>query len=89
LSAATLWICAQAVAMPLSYWIMLAAAAPIFVMASLPIGVAGFGTREVAAVAVLGVLGIPADQATAAALLYGLCAVGQGLLAIPLFLMRP
>lgn len=88
LSAAALWMCAQAVAIPLSYWMFLAAAAPIFVMAALPIGIAGFGTRELAAVAVLGALGVPADQATAAALLYGLCAIAQGLLAAPLFLLR-
>lgn len=88
LSAGALWICAQAVAIPLSYWLFLAAAAPIFVMAALPVGIAGFGTRELAAVAVLGALGVPADQATAAALLYGLCQIAQGLLAAPLFLMR-
>lgn len=88
LSAGALWICAQALSIPLSYWMMLAAAAPIFVMAALPIGIAGFGTRELAAVAVLGALGVPADQATAAALLYGLCQIAQGLLAAPLFMLR-
>ena len=88
LSACTLWLCALAVGVNLSYPIMLAAAAPIFIMAALPIGVAGFGTRELAAVLVLGYLGVPGDLATASALLYGLCVVAQGIAAAPLFLLK-
>jgi uncharacterized membrane protein YbhN (UPF0104 family) len=88
LSAATLWLCGRAVGVELSYFTMVAAAAPIFVMAALPIGVAGFGTRELAAVLVLGLFEVPGDLATATSLLYGLAAVIQGLLAAPLFLVR-
>jgi uncharacterized membrane protein YbhN (UPF0104 family) len=88
LSAASLWVCARAVDVELSYFAMLAAAAPIFIMAALPVGIAGFGTRELAAVLVLGLLGVPGDQATATALLYGLAAVVQGALAAPLFLVK-
>jgi uncharacterized membrane protein YbhN (UPF0104 family) len=89
LSACSLWICAMAVGVSLSYPMMLAAAAPIFIMAALPIGVAGFGTRELAAVIVLGLAGVPGDQATAAALLYGLATVIQGVVAAPLFFTEP
>ena len=88
LSACALWICSQAVGLSLSYPLVLAAAAPIFIMAALPVGVAGFGTRELAAAVVLGAVGVPADQATATALLYGLAAVVQGVIAAPLFLSR-
>ncbi len=88
LSAGTLWVCAVAVGVELSYWTMLGAAAPIFIMAAVPLGVAGFGTRELAAVVVLGFLGVSADQATAASLLYGLTAVVQGVLFAPLFLAK-
>jgi len=88
LSAGTLWVCARAVGVELSYLNMLAAAAPIFIMAALPFGVAGFGTRELAAVLVFGLFGVPGDQATATALLYGLAAVAQGVLAAPLFLTK-
>jgi hypothetical protein len=88
LSALALWVCALAVGVELGYWTMLAAAAPIFIMAALPLGVAGFGTRELAAVVVLGTVGVSAEQATAAALLYGVCAVVQGVLAAPLFLVK-
>ena len=83
LSAGTLWVCSRAVGVELSYFSMLAAAAPIFIMAALPVGIAGFGTRELAAVLVLGFFGVPGDQATATALLYGLAAVAQGVLAAP------
>ena len=88
LSAGTLWVCSRAVGVELSYLNMLAAAAPIFIMAAVPVGVAGFGTRELAAVLVLGLFGVPGDQATATALLYGLAAVVQGVLAAPLFLTK-
>jgi uncharacterized membrane protein YbhN (UPF0104 family) len=87
-AAGTLWICAQAIGLSVSYGLMLAAAAPIFIMAALPIGVAGFGAREAAAVAVLGYAGVPADQAFLVGLLYGLAAVVQGILAAPLFLAK-
>jgi hypothetical protein len=88
LSACALWICGLSVGLTLSYGVMLAAAAPIFIMAALPIGFAGFGTRELAAVIVLGFAGVPSDQATATAMLYGIAAVVQGILAVPLFFSK-
>jgi uncharacterized membrane protein YbhN (UPF0104 family) len=87
-SAGALWCFAFASGINLSYAVMLAAAAPIFVMGALPLGWGGFGAREAAAVVVLGTLGVPADQATAAALLYGISAVLQGVAAAPLFLLK-
>ena len=88
LAAGTLWVCAQSIGLGVSYALMLAAAAPIFIMAALPIGIAGFGAREAAAVAVLGMAGVPAEQAFLVGLLYGLAAVVQGILAAPLFLAK-
>ena len=87
-SSFALWLCGLAAGIHLSYPMMLAAAAPIFIMVAVPLGWAGFGARELSAVVVLGLLGVPADQATAAALLYGLAAVVQGALAAPLFLAK-
>jgi uncharacterized membrane protein YbhN (UPF0104 family) len=87
-SAGALWAFAFAAGINVSYWVMLAAAAPIFIMGAVPLGWGGFGAREVAAVVVLGAIGVPADQATTAALLYGISAVLQGVLAAPLFLIR-
>lgn len=87
-SAAALWLFGFAAGLQLAYPVMLAAAAPIFIMGALPLGWGGFGARELSAVVVLGALNVPADQATATALLYGISAVLQGVLAAPLFLIR-
>ena len=87
-AAGVLWLCGLAVGAGVSYAVMLAAAAPIFVMASLPIGIGGFGAREAASVAVLGMAGVPAEQALAVGLLYGLASVVLGILAAPLFLAK-
>ena len=87
-SAGALWAFAFAAGINLSYAVMLAAAAPIFIMGAVPLGWGGFGAREAAAVVVLGAIGVPADQATTAALLYGISAVLQGAGAAPLFLLR-
>jgi uncharacterized membrane protein YbhN (UPF0104 family) len=87
-SAAALWLFAFAAGLELTYPVMLAAAAPIFIMGAMPLGWGGFGARELSAVVVLGVLDVMADQATATALLYGISAVLQGVLAAPLFLVR-
>ena len=81
-------IVAVSIGLAVSYGLMLAAAAPIFIMAALPIGVAGFGAREAAAVAVLGFAGVPGEQAFMVGLLYGLAAVVQGILAAPLFIAK-
>ncbi len=87
LSAGALAACAGSLGLGVAPLVMFAAAAPIFVMAALPLGVAGFGTRELAAVAVLGAAGVPPDLAAGTGLLYGLCGVIQGAAAAPLFLL--
>ena len=87
-SAAALWLCGYAAGVEVSYPVVLAAAAPIFIMGALPLGWGGFGAREAAAVVVLGTIGVPPEQATATALLYGVSAVLQGIAAAPLFLVR-
>jgi uncharacterized membrane protein YbhN (UPF0104 family) len=86
LSALALVACARSLGVELPTMPLLAASAPIFVMGALPLGVAGFGTRELAAVAVLGALGVSTELAAGTGLLYGLCAVIMGILAAPLFL---
>jgi glycosyltransferase 2 family protein len=55
-------------------------------MGALPVGIAGFGTREAAAVVVLGALGIASEQALAVGLLYGVAGVLQGVLVAPAYL---
>jgi uncharacterized membrane protein YbhN (UPF0104 family) len=86
-SAAALWLCGFAAGVSLSYPVMLAAAAPIFIMGAMPLGWGGFGARELSAVVVLGALGVAPEQATVTGLLYGISAVLQGVVAAPLFVL--
>lgn len=88
LSITALWVCAQAVGLVMPFWVIAVSAAPIFIMAAIPLGFAGWGTRELAAIAVLAAFGVPPGQAAATAILYGLCALAQAVLAIPLLLRR-
>lgn len=87
LSAAALCLYARSVGAEIALSVALAAAAPIFVMAALPIGYSGFGTRELAAVAVLAVASVPADAATATGLLYGIGGLLQGMLGAAFFVV--
>jgi len=86
-SAMALWFGGFAAGVQLSYPVMLAAAAPIFIMGAMPLGWGGFGARELSAVVVLGALGVAPEQATVTALLYGISMVLQGVFAAPLFLV--
>jgi len=54
--------------------------APIFLMATLPVSVGGWGTREAAAAAALAPFGIPAAAAVGTGLLYGVLMLAQGAL---------
>ena len=83
---AALMAAARALDLPLAWWWLVPAAAPIFIAAALPVGLGGWGTREAAAVAVLGLLGVPAAQAVAVSVLFGLYPLLQaplGLLPLP------
>lgn len=85
LSATALWLCALAAGGAVSWGATLAVAAPVFVAAALPLSIGGFGPRESAAAVAFALIGAPAAVGVAAALLYGLTAVVQGVLAAPLF----
>ena len=67
---------------------LFAAAAIISFAASMPITVGGWGVRELAAVYVLGKLGIPAADAVAVSILIGLCSTLVILFAVPFSLKR-
>lgn len=77
LSMSALYLCARAVGADASWLLLAAAAGPIFLMAALPLGIGGWGTRELAAVAVLGLAGMRGEQALALAVLYGVNATLQ------------
>lgn len=86
-SSLAFWLGGLAVGLDLSYWMVLALCAPIFIIAALPVGIGGWGTREFAAVLVFGFASVSGEIATATAILYGLCAVIQSILYAPLFLL--
>lgn len=67
---------------------LFAAAAIVSLAASMPITVNGWGVRELAAVYVLGKLGIPAADAVAVSVLIGLCSTLVVLAAVPFFLTK-
>lgn len=87
-SAAALWMCGFAAGLHVSFLTMAALAAPIFIMAAVPTGLGGWGTRELAAIVLFGALGYPAEVAATTGILYGLCGVAQALLAVPLMMKR-
>lgn len=81
-SVTTLYCGAQAIGAPLPWGSLAVAAVPIFVFATLPVGFGGWGTREAAAVAALGPLGLDASSAVAVSVLYGLYPVAQSVFAL-------
>lgn len=78
-SLGTLGCAGLALGVMLPAWAWAVAALPIFVMATLPISFGGWGTREAAAVLVLGAFGVAAPLALGIGLLYGLAALAQAL----------
>lgn len=79
----------RALGLDLSLAVWATAAAPIFLLAALPVSVGGWGTREAAAAAVLAAFGVPAAQAVAVALIYGVFGLLQAALGGLLFACRP
>ncbi|WP_019919001.1 lysylphosphatidylglycerol synthase transmembrane domain-containing protein [Methyloversatilis discipulorum] len=89
LSIAALACGGRALGLDLSPAVWATAAAPIFLMAALPVSVGGWGTREAAAAAVLAAFGVPAAQAVAVALIYGVFGLLQAAFGGALFACRP
>jgi len=67
----------RALGIELPAWAWAAAAVPVFLMATLPVSVGGWGTREAAAAVALAGFGVPAASAVGASVLYGLFALAQ------------
>jgi uncharacterized membrane protein YbhN (UPF0104 family) len=85
LCAAALWLCLVAAGGRSAYWQVQAVAAPVFIAGALPVSYGGFGVREIAALIVFPLVGVPADLGLAASALYGILAVVLGLIAAPAF----
>ncbi|MEN6587958.1 MAG: lysylphosphatidylglycerol synthase transmembrane domain-containing protein [Sulfuricella sp.] len=88
LSITALWLCGFAAGLQVPFVTMAMLAAPIFIMAAVPAGLGGWGTRELAAILLFGALGYSADMAATTGILYGLCGLAQAILAVPLMMKR-
>ena len=76
----------RALGLELAGWAYAMAAAPIFLMAALPVSFGGWGTREAAAALTLAPFGVAAPIAVAVSLVYGLVALPQALAGLGLML---
>jgi uncharacterized membrane protein YbhN (UPF0104 family) len=74
------WVLAWGLNAPVSLTDCLVLLPPVVLVATLPISIAGWGAREVAMVTVFGLVGVPAAQATALSVLFGLSGL---LIALP------
>ncbi|WP_018410138.1 lysylphosphatidylglycerol synthase transmembrane domain-containing protein [Methyloversatilis thermotolerans] len=88
LSIAALAAAGRAIGLPLPAAVWIFVAAPVFVMAALPVSVGGWGSREAAAVATLALFGVAPAQATAVSVLYGLFGLVQAATGGLLFMQR-
>lgn len=84
----TLYCCLQAVGVEISYWLVAALSLAIFLSAIIPASISGFGARELAAVAVFGLIGVNAESAFSASFLFGLAGTLQGILGIYFWLKK-
>lgn len=78
LSVACFAFAAFAFGVELPGWLVAITAVPIFLMAALPVGFGGWGTREAATAACWSVFGVPAALAVGTSIAYGLYAIVQG-----------
>ncbi len=78
--ALVVWALARGLNAPVSVVDCLVLVPPVILVATLPISIAGWGAREVAMVTVFGFIGVPAAQAAAMSVLFGLVTI---LIALP------
>jgi len=86
--AVLMWVLAIGIGAPAGLVDCLVLVPPVILVATLPISIAGWGAREVAMITVFGLIGVPAAQATAMSVLFGLSTM---LIALPggvLFLLE-
>lgn len=84
----TLYCCLCAVGVEISYFEVAALSLAIFLSAIVPASISGFGARELAAVAVLSLIGVNAESAFSASFLFGLAGMLQGVLGIYFWLKK-
>jgi uncharacterized membrane protein YbhN (UPF0104 family) len=70
--AVLMWVLALGLDAPVGLVDCLVLVPPVVLVATLPISIAGWGAREVAMITVFGLIGVPAAQATALSVLFGI-----------------
>ena len=78
--AMVVWVLALGLDAPVALVDCLVLVPPVILIATLPISIAGWGTREVAMVTMFGFIGVPSAQATALSVLFGISTL---LIALP------
>jgi len=78
--AVLIWVLGVGLGAPVGLIDCLVLVPPVILVATLPISIAGWGAREVAMITVFGLIGVPAAQATAMSVLFGLSTI---LIALP------
>jgi len=79
------WACLLAVQGSVNVFWLAGLCTAIFLSAMLPASLGGFGARELGAVSFLGFVGLPAEKAFVASILFGLTATLQGAFALVFF----
>jgi len=80
LSASAAWCLAKAVAAPLEWSQALLLILPVLLIATIPLSIAGWGTRETAMVLAFGYAGLPASDGLIVSVLFGIAMFAAGLL---------
>ena len=78
--AVLVWLLGLGLGAPVTLIDCLVLVPPVVLVATMPISIAGWGAREVAMITVFGLIGVPAAQATALSVLFGISTV---LIALP------
>lgn len=88
LSVAALACGGKAIGLDVPFWVYVITAAPIFLMAALPVSFGGWGTREAAAALSLAPFGVAAPAAVAVGLVYGIVALPQAMVGLVLLVLH-
>ncbi len=83
---ATMWLLAQALGIAVGFAACLVLVPPIVLLTTLPVSLAGWGVRESAAVAGFALVGVPAGEALALSVAFGLAQIAAGLPGLVLWL---
>jgi glycosyltransferase 2 family protein len=79
MSASAAWCLAKSVAAPLGWSEALLLALPVLLIATIPLSIAGWGTRETAMILAFGYAGLPESTGLIVSVLFGIAAFAAGL----------